>query len=366
MLFTDMTDYCETSTPSSNTGSNYQNVTEDSSGWNLTVKVDWFQGTMQPFPTTRLEALIKFVERFTKDKFVVHPGKGQYKGKAWSNHAVSAKGCRIWYNLPSEGVDQAGHGLISFPGSALANLPAVKVRKLVFCLKRHFGIKVTRVDIAIDDYSKRIGYSQVRDAIEAGNIANFKKGKFIKNFGEKLGGFSIVCGSPSSNRQLIFYDKNAESEGQINSHRFEARLKDEIAEKAVEEWLEAPVALSAHYLAGVVSGVVTFVDRGEEKNISRMKELPWWKEFKDAIGASIRHSVQRVRTNLYKAIKWVDKQVFCMLAVIKEVVGERIFTNWISDQVDKAPERFNESHYARIIQWKHEYSDLDNSNSAMQ
>jgi hypothetical protein len=51
----------------------------------------------------------------------------------------------------------------------------------------------------------------------------------------------------------------------------------------------------------------------------------------------------------------VDKQVVCMLAVIKEVVGERVFTNWISDQVDKAPERFNQNHYARIVQWKYEY-----------
>jgi DNA relaxase NicK len=296
----------------------------------------------------------------------MRPGKGQYKGKAWANHAVSAKGCRIWYNLPGEGGDRAGHGLISFPGSALANLPAAKVRRLVLCLKRQFGIKVTRVDIAIDDYSKKIGFSQVRDAINAGNKANFGKGKITENFGEERGGFTIVCGSPKSNRQLIFYDKNAESEGQINAYRWEARLKDEIADKAIDEWLEVPEKLSAHYLAAVVSGIVAFVERGKEKNISRMKELPWWKEFKDAIGASIRHSVQRVRTNLKKAKKWINRQVACMLAAIKEVVGEESFTNWISNQIDEAPERFNQNHYARIIQWKHEYSDLGNGNSAMQ
>jgi DNA relaxase NicK len=350
-------------TPSSKTGLNSQPIVEESSSWNLTVKVDWFQGTMQPFPTTRLEALIRFVEKFTKDKFVVHAGKGQFKGKAWANHAVSAKGVRIWYNLVGENGDKLGHGLISFPGSALANLPAGKVRKLVRCLKTKFGMKVTRVDTAIDDYSKRITYDLVSAAIEAGHYSGFETGKSLKNFGDELGGWTICLGSPKSDRMLVIYDKNAESaikgakQGEINANRLELRLRDELADRAVEDWLEIREQFSAQYLAGLVVGAVDFVEKNGQKNSNRWKRLDWWQQFKDAVGFAIRHSVQRVTPNLKKAKRWINHQVACMLAAIKEVVGESDFAKWLSKEIENAPKRFNQSHHARIIQWMYEHEE---------
>lgn len=344
-------------TPSSKTGLNSQPIAEGSSSWNLTVRVDWLQGTMQPFPTTRLEALVRFVEKFTRDKFVVNRGVGDFMGKAWANHAVSAKGARIWFNLPGENGDKLGHGLISFPGSALSNVPAGKVRKLVRCLKVRFGMKVTRFDPAIDDYSKRISYEQVRDAIEAGKFSGFKTGKVLKNFGDKRGGFTIYCGSTNSDRMTYYYDKNAKSEGEIDSYRWETRLKDDLADKAVEEWLRAPDELSAQYLAGLVTGAVTFVEKNGQKNSDRWKELDWWEEFKTAVGCAIRHSVQRVTPNLKKAKRWINHQVACMLAAIREVVGKSDFAEWLFKEIDNAPKRFNQSHHARIIQWMYEHEE---------
>lgn len=346
-------------TPCSNTGLNSQNVST-TSDWNLTVKLDWYQGTIKVFPSTRLEALVEFCEKVTKDKFALTVGKGAFVGKQWANHGRSAKGARIWWNLPGENSSQSGHCLLSFTGSALSNLPHQDVRFLIQGLRDLFGIRETRVDAALDDYSKRISYWQVAAAVDerVRNYTGFQKGKATKNFGEKFGGFTVNCGKPSSDFQLIFYDKNAESGGEINAYRWEARFRDELARRAIDDWLALPEEMSAQYLANLVIGRVNFVERGKEKNISRMPLLPWWKEFKDAVGAGIRHSVQRVTPNLKKAKRWINHQVACMLAAIKEVVGASEFTRWVNKEISEAPERFSDRHFARIAQWKHEYYEV--------
>jgi hypothetical protein len=133
---------------------------------------------------------------------------------------------------------------------------------------------------------------------------------------------------------------------------------DELARKAIDDWLALPEEMSAQYLANLVIGSFNFVERGTEKNVSRMPLLPWWKEFKDAVGGGIRHSIQRVTPNLKKAKKWINHQVACMLAAIKEVIGVSEFTSWIEKEISDAPERFNERHCARIAQWKHEYHEI--------
>jgi hypothetical protein len=153
---------------------------------------------MKVFPSTRLEALVEFCEKVTKDKFALTPGKGAFVGKQWANHGRSAKGARIWWNLPGENNSQSGHCLLSFTGSALSNLSAEDVRFLVQGLRDLFDIKETRIDVAIDDYLKRISYWQVADAVDERkrNHTGFNKGKCTKNFGEERGGFTINLGKP--------------------------------------------------------------------------------------------------------------------------------------------------------------------------
>lgn len=347
-------------TPSSDTGLNSQRVPVDSSGWNLTVKLDWYQGTIAVFPSTRLEALIEFVEKVTKDKFALTLGKGYFNGKYWANYGSSVKGVRIWWNSPGENNDVSGHCLLSFSGSVLSSLKHQDVRLLVAGLRDLFDLRETRIDVAIDDYSKRISFWQVADAVDERkkNHTGFRKGRVIKNFGEELGGFTIYCGKHSSDRITYFYDKNQESEGQINAYRWETRLRDVLARKAIDDWLALPEEMSAQYLANLTIGAINFVERGDEKNVSRMPLLSWWKEFKDAVGAGIKHSVQRVTPNLKKAKKWINHQVVCMLAAIKEVVGVGEFTRWINKEIGEAPVRFSDRHFARIAQWKYEYYEV--------
>lgn len=344
-------------TPSSNTGLNSQDVPTTSLEWNLTVRVDWLQGTISPAGSLQLERLVAAYEGITGDKVVWENGKGSYMGKQWENQVNSPLGFRIWFNRPGENGDESGHALISLTGGVLGRLKVEQVFDVALMLN-DFGFKATRIDSALDDYSKKITFTLVRDAIEAGNYARFKKAEVIKNYGDaEYDGWTIICGSASSDRQLVIYNKHAESKGEIDSHRLEARLRDDVANQAYRDWISLPLELHPQYLAGLVVGCVEFVNRGVEKNVKRMPELDWWKEFKDAVACSIRHSIQQLTTNLRKAKKWVNHQVVKTLAIVREVVGGKAWANWLCKEVDGAPVRFNEKDRAKIAQWRYEFEE---------
>jgi hypothetical protein len=350
-------EYSSRKTPSSNTGLNSQNLEEIPDG-GLTVKVDWFQGTLKLYTREHHKELVDFIECGLVDKVKDEVGKGRFLGKQWANQATSARGAVVYYNFPGENGDAQGHALISFPGGAFANMPAGDVRDLISKLVCEFGVKPTRFDVAIDDYAKRITYEQVVKAIEAKNYARFRKGSYTKNFGDDNGGFTVYCGTPSSDRRLRFYDKNAESDGQTDSYRWEVQLRDEIAAKSVLGWLAEDEQLAAQHLGALVVGTVEFVERSTEKNVPRMTELSWWEAFKEAVGRSIRHSVQKVQTNLARARKWVNKSVAPTLAIMKRVFPDK-FDEWLEAAINAAPKRFNDNHHAKELVWYCEYHAID-------
>lgn len=342
-----------TQTPSSNTGLNSQKL-DTTLNWNLTARADWLQGTFTTCSSLQLERVLNAYQDVSGDKVVLKLGKGSYLGKQWANQGDSPLGFRCWYNLPGENNDGAGHLLVSFPGAVLGRLTVCQQRELGRRLLA-LNFKATRFDPAIDDYSKRVTFEQIRDAIEAGNYARFRKAQITKNYGDTYGGWTIYCGSRASDRFLRIYNKFAESKGQIDSIRWEGELRDKLADRYFREWIEAPDEVSAQLLASFVIGLVEFVDRAQEKNVNRMVELPWWQEFKDAVGASIRYSVEQLKTNLKQAKDWVSHQVVKTLAIVRQVVGGKRFSSWLVREIREAPERYREQDYAKLIQWQHEF-----------
>lgn len=343
-------------TPGSNTGLNSQNVTTTDTDWHLTVRPDWVQMSFQFFGREQLERLLEIYETLTGDRFTLEPEVLRFMGQRWTNYGQSVLGARLWYDLPGENGSAHGHAVLSMSGSVLGHFTIDVIRLLLLALNA-FHPKYTRFDVAIDDYSKRISFGQVYSAIKLGNYARFKKAQIIENHGDEWGGFTIRCGSRSSIRCLRFYDKNAETKGVINSYRWEAELKDEAATKAVNEWLEMPVELSPQYLGSLVIGCVEFVEREDEKNVGRMKLLPWWKEFREAVG-SIRHSFQKIPTKIRESKEWINRAVVKSLATIRLVVGGKKFANWLVKEIAKAPERFSASDVARLERWQYEFASM--------
>jgi DNA relaxase NicK len=316
------------------------------------------QGTLKPGHRLNLDRLIEDYQSVTGDKVAIEEGKGAYMGKQWANQGKSPLGFRLWFNLPGENGDKLGHILVSLSGSVLGRLSVEQIRELSRRLLE-LGFKATRFDVAMDDYDKRVGFSEIVDALRCGNFARFKTFDIVCNGGKRdFNGWTIYCGSNQSDRRLRIYDKQAESKGEIDAIRWEIQCKGKVADVTWYSWLECPLECSAQYLGGLVIGQVEFIERKEgERNVPRMKALPWWKELKDAVAFSIRHSVQSLKPNLKKAKEWIRAQVSKTLAIIQEVCGEGRWESWLMRVVDEAPQRFKDRDLAKIEQWRYEFEN---------
>ena len=174
----------------------------------------------------------------------------------------------------------------------------------------------TRLDLAGDDYSKKVKVRGVVIAITRGQLVshchNAKRQNSLR--GKPQDG--IYIGSPRSRRILRVYDKNMESEGDIDAIRWELQLRDEAADRAAELILNSN--LPDAYLA-VLVGLADFRIVSND-NSSRRPRTPW---FKKLVGEA-----QKATLALPKPVKtiegmerWLRKQVAPSLAAVVTARG---------------------------------------------
>lgn len=337
-------------TPLSNTGSNSQKLQNTP----LSVRPDWVQGTIRFTSLAQLHEVIRFMEGYVKEKYVMHPDRGRFSGKQWHNMAEGIGGCLVLYNLPSQEPDELGHAMISFPATALSGISARDSWRLLSGLVNCWRFKATRFDIALDDFQKTITFEEISEAGRVKNYTGFRKEPVVHHTyrDKKIAGYTLVFGARHCDRLLRFYDKEFESKGRIKSNRLELELHDKLAEKAIADWLSLEPGqfeeMSPKLLAGMVVGTIDFVKRGHDKNVSRMPRLEWWTRFKDMVGLEIRHTVEAVATSYERKKKWITRQVSVTLAMFKKVMGLRGFKQYLNSELLEAEERFTSYHEAFI------------------
>lgn len=336
--------------PPSNTGSNSQTVSTsdtkrvgDEVADSLFVHVDWLAGTIRYSTDKTRDECIEFIEGYIGEKFHIEPGLPWHCGIPFAHSGRTISGARIAWNDPEGDADLLGHLYISLPGSLLSQVDGRNTWCMSVGLYNVWRFKPTRIDIALDDYAKMISHTQVAAAIKAGNVAKFdpKKTILTVNLGED--GFSLYMGSASSDRRACLYNKAAESEGELDCHRLEARYRDELAVSVFKNWISIESgqyeALSASYLAGCVVGAIDFPNRTsnpEEKNLSRLPKLDWWQAFLDRVGSIVTHSRPRVVRSLDRTKKWIENQVLRSLVVVREIEGAPAYHSWMREKMHQA------------------------------
>jgi hypothetical protein len=100
---------------------------------------------------------------------------------------------------------------------------------------------------------------------------------------------SIYIGSPTSRRQLLIYDKTAESRGRLDAVRWELRLKKAAAQSAAKQLSEA--GCWGPLMAGLLVDFVDFRGGSGER-------VPWFQAIVGrATGASVYESAQPTTLN---------------------------------------------------------------------
>jgi hypothetical protein len=329
------------------------------SGSRIEVHPDWLQfaGDIQ---AGRLHPLIDQVEQLTKEVIHLRPGKPvQGSAGEYQHSGRSLKGVRVaWDNQDEDGKCRC---LISIPGKVLSAMEMLDVRTLALELLST-GLHCTRLDIAIDDFGKRLSFLTVVNTLLVGNYSKFKNWDFRYSKG---GGTTIYFGSRESARCTKLYDKSVESKGKINAYRLETKFGSKTAQPVLLGWLMIdPDELSdtwetesARYLMKSVVGSINFIDRGakpNEKNLSRLPRLEWWEEFVDMVGGEIYHTAPVVETSLKKSTQWHKRSTLRSLVCILKAL-EKDAEAWFLNQMEEANASLNAVHHHRIKQFRQEW-----------
>lgn len=326
----------------------------------IEVKPDWAQFTGQ-VEASKLFEITNLLEAATNEQLLTRK-KSVTIGREFKYSARSPRSLTLaWSDID---IDKRIDCLISIPGKVLAAMECSQIWMLMSLLVE-MKLRCTRLDIALDDWSKTLDPSKINAALAAGNYAYFKSKRFVSKYGDD---FTYYFGSSESPRSTKFYNKHAESKGKIKSYRLETRFGSKVAHQVLMHWLaikpikdfdDAWEKQSAKYLIKSVVGSVDFLDRQskpEEKNLNRLKRLDWWQEFIDKlkIEEGIHHTRQVPNPSLERSTTWLRRQVFRSLACVLTAFGAEA-KEWIVNQLEEATGTLRERHQNLISQFRIEY-----------
>lgn len=250
----------------------------------------------------------------------------------------------LGYNWFSE---CSGEAVINISGTLLARLDMERMHSFMQVLY-NIGARCTRIDIAIDDFTKSyFDYEKLESSVRAGNFLGARRESYSCKY-DGDDGWLVTVGKRSNSVFRRFYNKSIDSEGKIDSHRFEVEYKNDHSKTIFDTICTLDLDAVLPFTFQLAAGAVDFIDRSQADRASRCPRLVWWDNFIQILGGALRWSVPRVVRTLEKSINWVQKQVVSTLAVIRECRGFDWFEGWLSEIIEVGQTRFKSQHFNRI------------------
>jgi hypothetical protein len=282
------------------------------------ISLGWLQGT---FPTVNLGRVRELVSWFL----------GPCQDRERGTNAGYTRSAR-WETAGLLGWDDGrAEAWLSLNAESIAALTADQVCELLGGL-RALAFRVTRFDSTFDDYDRKLlVMDQVHQAAEAGQVVGFKvydprRPRDVRT--GKLRGDTAYFGRRGGNgsgKFVRFYDKGLESDGQVNSVRFECEFSGEVAFILGEHLLECETPDELRRcLRSSLAGCIDFRDRtGAHGHRDRMPRLAWWQQVLDVLGPADVVKVRRIRPPLMKFAEYVRDTLGRSLAKVCQVIEEQ-------------------------------------------
>lgn len=334
-------------TPFSNTGS-----------VKFSSRIDWFQGVLK-LSSLEFQSLLGELASTFKDTFAADGGY-LFVGRSFDHHRVSDRGCRVGWNIATLKNDDCDrHQLDEKNYDVWVMIPAkfingcsstFELRRFIVLLDK-WGFKPTRLDLAIDDYTKSLTWKNFDDARKSGLHHGFKKGRLTSSFGDELGdGFTYYMGSTGSDKMTRFYDKNVESNGEVDAYRLEVQFRDDWC-KSVWGCLLRSVNSDEKFHQSIVDCVTSAIDFYDKDDDGNKHYLDWWVAFKQMVKAcGVTLSSGRVEPSINRSMEWIEEQVETTLANIQNYM-DRIgddFCSWLMSRIESGRERLRSVHQNKI------------------
>ena len=319
---------------------------------------------------------IPLVQKYFKTKL-------RPRGKGWQGYSESYEGSFgiLLASTPqmTEAERQAagvkpspneGKATLDIPQSALDSLSDRNHLGLWIDIFGCPGVKFRRVDLYYDDYCKTISPEALHKACKGGGVGvpRFTNLRGWDEYDLQNGnsrGFTVYVGSPQSDKQFRYYDKNLESDGEQDCYRLEMEITGQYAEKLGPYMLEVleraldcdSIADSAAVLRdgykALIKGSISFHDIPPGKSqkdlghnwANRSPQTWWWEEMMAGL-ESAKLTLDRVKPSLQKAAAWIRSQVAPSLAQIRAVFGYWgiPFRDWLDQALEQGEARWKDKH----------------------
>lgn len=330
-------------------------------GGRLVARVHWLQGTLR---FTNLDIFRQIILRCAEllgDELDWSCGS-LGRGKKYDHSGRGAKGFFFAWNEPNE--NRIGECWLSIPGDLLDSVEFYQLAK-IFLVLQQFHFKATRIDCAIDDFSKQITPEMMLDCARRGNFAGFRYravgdkppsyryyiSAAINSQGEVEEASTIYFGGSGSDKHFYCYTKYLESNGEIDSIRFEARYADEQAHTKFEllcNFFESENYIGAlAVVGGFCLGAIKFIDRSIGTRLDEHPYISWWKELEDCLGG-LQLPVPRPVATLEKSADWSHKQWETTLRMFELAAGFENFMEFILKLRESGIKRMKSSHFAMV------------------
>lgn len=197
----------------------------------------------------------------------------------------------------------------------------------------------TRLDIAVDEirYNDDKPYFKVstlvrktEDNCVSSRFHSARHIRTIKITGGESAGHTVYFGSPASDLQIRFYEKDKErlaasKELEVNLttwNRTEIQSRNERA-NAIALYLLNSYDLG-YIVKGVLSNYINFLIKGNCQNKARWKKCEWWTSFLNDT-EKLKLTLIASDKTIEKTISWIDKQVSTSLAMLVLAYGSDDF-----------------------------------------
>lgn len=332
-------------TPIGNTGSPCQGL---ELAYQLTSHLDWISVTGR---VEDLAVIPDLMDKYFGTSYMFEDARPKVIGRQYDGFVVCPLGTSFaWVN---DGEDGRYSVRLEVTGKPLNHIRSERLHQ--FCREIYsLGLMASRLDWAIDDYSKRLDLNEIEKAGDNDNYVGFHtfdKQKSKKKKSDKIGS-TLYFGSTQSDKRIRFYDKSVESLGVVNSIRMEGQFRSEIAYAYWREYCEAEsVEAASKKLSKMLVGNIRFIERDDDRT-NRAKILEWWSEFVDAVGGSIKVSVPRLQPMISDKIRWVETQVAATIGVIFRCQGFDRGLHWLEAVIRRAISRHTHRHDKFVEVWR--------------
>ena len=282
----------------------------------IDVGIDWIQGVINCQKVNNLFEFFNSLLEFRSNDMFKWGGQTKM-GQVFDNSAISITGLRVGYSENDKGVK----GFFVVPGSYLNYFDFTTQLKI---LELCFNHKITRIDLAFNDYQKLIKPNQLNEWAINGYLRGFKIHSSLREDFRTFGSENLSMGTTksfgrrSSEKYLRIYESKFLHK--YDAIRWELENKDDRA-RALNFLFNCSNPQSE--ISKIICGSISF-DYKDHSRKDRCTLLPEWEFFLDYVGGSEKISIQRETTPFDKKVDWLFRQCSKTLAMAHRHIGKRI------------------------------------------